>query len=123
MKKKRVYISGPISGLSRRRYMARFALAEEYLKRQGFQVCNPTRLAPCRWLWLYRLMGYRLTLLYDLWHLMRCSHIYLMDGWKDSRGAQIEWSVAYRLHIEIVPSAISSSADLAIRNYDNYGEK
>lgn len=90
--KKRVYISGPMTGLSREYYMKCFAESERQLRlvHPGWEIVNPAKLAPCRWPWLYRLMGYRLTLAYDLWHLRRCTHIYMMAGWQCSRGARLE---------------------------------
>lgn len=96
---KRVYISGQMSGLPREEYLARFAKAESLLKQEGFAVVNPARLLPSRWPWLYRTMGYRLTLLYDLWHLSRCDLIYKIPGWKESHGANIESCWAYHMNI------------------------
>ena len=96
---KRVYISGQMSGLPREEYLARFAKAESLLRQEGFAVVNPARLLPSRWQWLYRLMGYRLTLLYDLWRLSRCDLIYKIPGWKESHGANIESCWAYHQNI------------------------
>ena len=96
---KRVYISGQMSGLPREEYLARFAKAENLLRQEGFTVVNPARLLPSRWPWLYRLMGYRLTLLYDLWRLSRCDLIYKIPGWKESHGANIESCWAYHQNI------------------------
>ena len=74
------YLSGKISGLGRETYLARFAHAEEILKREGFAVINPTKFAPCRWPWLYNILGYELTLLYDRLS-PHCSDVaHLMDG-------------------------------------------
>lgn len=95
-KKYKLYLSGPISGLERDEYMARFAYAEELARKDGYDVCNPTRLLPCRWPWLYRLMGYDLTLRYDIWHMKRCDYVYFLPGWLGSKGARREWSVAVR---------------------------
>ena len=96
---KRVYISGQMSGLPREEYLARFAKAESLLRQEGFAVVNPARLLPSRWPWLYRLMGYRLTLLYDLWRLSHCDLIYKIPGWKESHGANIESCWAYHQNI------------------------
>jgi hypothetical protein len=92
--KQRVYISGAMSGVAREHYLARFDMAERILKNEGWRVVNPARLAPCRWPWLYRLLGYRLTLLYDLWHLMKCDGIVLLKGWNKSKGARLENATA-----------------------------
>lgn len=85
-------------------YLARFAHAEEILKREGFAVINPTKFAPCRWPWLYNILGYELTLLYDLWHLWRRADcIFLIPGWQDSQGARIESFTAHVLGIYQLP--------------------
>ena len=98
------YLSGKISGLEREIYLARFAHAEEILKREGFAVINPTKFAPCRWPWLYNILGYELTLLYDLWHLWRrADRIFLIPGWQDSQGARIESFTAHVLGIYRLP--------------------
>ena len=61
--RRRVYISGPMTGLTRREYMRRFAVAEVALKRLGYEPVNPARFVVCK-PWLFRLLGYRLTLIY-----------------------------------------------------------
>ena len=111
MKNRRVYISGQISGLPREEYLARFAKAEELLRQEGFDVMNPTRLLPCRWPWLYRLMGYRLTLMYDLWRLSKCDLIYKIPGWRESKGANIESCWAYNFNIWILHPNIRDRID------------
>ena len=99
---KRVYISGPISGLGREYCAKVFAERERQIRlvHQDWEVVNPTKLAPYRWPWLYRLIGYRLTLAYDLWHLSRCTHIYMMPAWWCSRGARLERMKARQWCIE-----------------------
>jgi hypothetical protein len=56
------------------------------------------------------LLGYRLTLLYDLWHLSRCTHIYKMPGWQQSRGANIESCWAF--HFKIWPTGKKSRENI-----------
>ena len=90
----RIYISGPISGIDRAVYLSAFAEAERRLRAKGYDTLNPTRLPPSRWLWIYKVLGYRLTLLYDLWHLMRCDGITMLAGWEQSRGARLEKATA-----------------------------
>ena len=111
---KRIYISGPITGLKREEYMGNFRKAEELLRKDGYHTVNPTRKPPCRWPWLYRIMGYRATLLYDLWLLLRCDYIYKMPGWKESRGAQIESCVAYHMKIFTLPLKVREVYDKKI---------
>ena len=103
MNNQRVYISGPISGLPREQYMELFRIAEKMLRRRGYRVCNPTRVWACRWPWLYKVVGYRLTLLYDLWLLMQCDLIYKLPGWRDSKGANIESCTAYHMKVWPLP--------------------
>ena len=93
----RVYLSGPITGLSEAEYTRRFATAERHYEAAGYEVVNPTRFYVCKYIWLYRLLGYRLTLLYDLWRLMQCDLIYKLPGWPHSKGANIESCVTYHM--------------------------
>ena len=102
--KKRVYISGAISGIPREQYMEAFRWAEVKLHDLGYRATvNPMRVWTCRWPWLYRIVGYELTLLYDLWLLLRCDMIYKIPGWRDSRGANIESCVAFHFKIWTLP--------------------
>lgn len=99
----KVYISGAISGIKRKHYNERFAMAERMLREAGYDnIVNPTRVWACRWPWLFKVVGYRLTLLYDLFLLMRCQRIYKIPGWKQSRGAQIESAVAYNFNLYLI---------------------
>ena len=90
MKKEKIYLSGAISGLPRQEYMKRFADAEKHLREQGYKVCNPTKALPCRFLWIYKILGYKLTLIWDLWLLSRCDKIYMLSGSENSKGAYLE---------------------------------
>lgn len=110
-KKKKVYVSGPMTGLARNVYMARFRNASRWLRGLGYEVCNPTQTLICRWPWLYRLVGYRLTLKYDLWLLRRCTHIYMMPGWEDSQGACIECGEAFDAGVAWIPSSEKEKID------------
>jgi hypothetical protein len=99
---KRIYISGPISGIDRDVYLSSFAEAERQLRAKGYDTLNPTRLPPSRWLWIYKVLGYRLTILYDLWHLMRCDGITMLSGWEQSNGARLEKATADIFRIETI---------------------
>lgn len=90
----KIYLSGPISGMARHDYMTQFQVVERFIMGRGHEVVNPTKLAPSRWLWIYRLIGYKMTLLYDLWHLFKCDHICMLTGWERSRGARLEKATA-----------------------------
>lgn len=90
MKKEKVYLSGAISGRNRKEYLTQFADAEKHLRQLGYEVCNPTKALPSRFLWIYKLLGYKLTLIYDLWLLSRCDKICMLSGWVCSKGAFLE---------------------------------
>lgn len=95
-----IYISGPMSSVQREHYIARFRLAEHLLREQGYKnIVNPARMWVTRFPWLFRIVGYKLTLFYDLWLLTRCNRIYKMPGWQQSRGANIESCVAYHFGV------------------------
>ena len=95
MKKRRIYISGAISGEPREKYMKRFAVAENILRAHGFDTINPTKVWACRWPWLYKIVGYKITLLYDLWRLLtKADGIINLPGWHTSRGSVIESNIS-----------------------------
>jgi len=103
MKKVRVYISGPMSGLSKECVVSRFSLAEAYLREHGVKhVSNPIRFLPFRYDIIYRLLGYDITLLYDLFWLSRCTHIFMLHGWEESRGARTEFDKAWRSGLKVL---------------------
>ena len=100
--KKKIYISGPITGLERHVYLKNFDDAELKLRAMGYNVINPTKLLPSRFLWIYKIIGYKLTLLYDIWHLLNCDGIYMIDGWQWSKGARLEKNIADVFGLEII---------------------
>ena len=103
MSKRRIYLSGGMSGWERAVYVRRFGEAEAILRRHGYGCINPCRVWACRWPCIYRAMefclghskAYALILAYDLLLLMtRADGIAMLPGWQASRGAQIENYVA-----------------------------
>lgn len=104
MSKRRIYLSGGMSGVERADYVRRFGEAERILRRHGYGCINPCRVWACRWPWIYRAMelvlgkrlAYAVVLCYDLLLLMtRADGIAMLPGWRASRGAQIENHVAF----------------------------
>ena len=86
----KVYISGQISGLDPVEARARFADAEELLQGLGFDTVNPwDNGLPVDATWIKHLCR-------DLEMLNECNCIYMMDGWRESRGACIEYDFAIR---------------------------
>ena len=103
MSRRRIYLSGPMTGIEPREYRRRFRDAARILRRHGYGCINPCRVWACRWPWIYRArewglgkrLAYAVVLAYDLLLLMtRADGIAMLPGWQASRGAQIENYVA-----------------------------
>ena len=101
--KRKIYLSGPMTGIEPREYRRRFREAEAILRRHGYGCINPCRVWACRFPWIYKAMelvlgkqlAYAVVLCYDLLLLMtRADGIAMLPGWRASRGAQIENYVA-----------------------------
>lgn len=94
VKKTRVYISGPMTGLPGLNFAA-FNAEAVRLKALGYEVINPVDFyKPCAtWKDLMRL---------DLAALLTCDKVVLLDGFERSEGAHLEMNVAHRVGIEIV---------------------
>ena len=97
----KVYLSGRMSGLPENIWFSRFYGAECGLARMGLRAVNPARTIIAMHPWLYRIVGYRLTLWYDLRLLRRCTHIYMVgNDWQQSRGARLERMKARQWNIK-----------------------
>ena len=88
MKVLTIYISGPISGLPDGNRPA-FAAVSAALRSWGWNVVNPHDLfnAEVEESW----EGYMRK---DLAALLACTHIVMLPGWEQSRGARLEKTVA-----------------------------
>lgn len=93
---KKVYISGPITGTDD--YIERFEKAENDLKSQGYSVINPAKVnanLPEDTTWNeYMKMS--------LCMLAMCDGIYMLKGWKESRGANMELMRAKELCFKVL---------------------
>lgn len=92
----RVYISGPITGLPYEEVEKAFNEAETRLKEQGYEVVNPLNNGlPRESTWNDHMRA-------DLKLLLDCDAIYMLDGWTNSKGAEIEFNLAFDLRINII---------------------
>lgn len=94
-----------MSGLPEFIWWNRFRLAQYELeaKRGNMKVVNPADTIIAKHPWLYKIVGYRLTLAYDLWLMKHCTHIYMVgDDWQQSRGARLERMKAREWNIKIL---------------------
>lgn len=80
----RVYISGPITGVSD--YLEKFNAAEEELKAKGYEVINPAKLNSI----MPETLTYEEFMKFDYEYLEICDAIYLLKGWNMSSGSKLE---------------------------------
>jgi hypothetical protein len=88
------YVAGPMSGLPGLNFDA-FHLAAKSLRAQGWTVVNPAEINPdlnADWTGC---------MIEDIKELSKCDAIYLLAGWTNSYGAQIEHLVAKKLGLTI----------------------
>ena len=104
---KRIYISGPMSGMPEHNFPA-FNAEAARLRALGYDVVNPAELNPDpekTWHDCLRT---------DLMELLTCDAIALLAGWQKSAGAHLEIHVAHRVGIDIVEAKdIHQGATLA----------
>lgn len=93
---KRIYLSGRITGTTD--YMERFSACEKMLTRAGFEVVNPAKVnsnMPPSTTWKEYMMM-------SLTMLSLCDTIFMMDGWRKSKGAITEWRHAVNTGMNIL---------------------
>lgn len=114
----KVYISGPISGLTQEQYTEAFARAEALVLSEGHEPVNPIKVLACEgedcWDRLSTatslpipgggapvkedgttfLHHYGCYMKYDIIALLECEAIAMLPGWGASRGANLELQVA-----------------------------
>ena len=90
---KRIYISGPMTGLPENNYTA-FHAAERALTEHGHDVINPARPAPSDWTWL----DFMRRAVRDL---STADAVATLPGWPQSRGARAEVDLARGLGLDV----------------------
>lgn len=88
-----IYISGPITGTTD--YYQRFKKAETDLLKIGYVPINPIENETVGMSWTYYMKS-------DIKKLMFCDKIYMLKGWRRSRGALLEWFLAVVLKYEVI---------------------
>ena len=89
----KIYLSGPISGYDIEERKVVFSNTAEMLKSNGNDVFNPIEsIVP---------KPYSEYIRYDLKQLLDCDAIYLLNGWRDSKGCRIEAQVAKAIGIKV----------------------
>lgn len=92
---KRVYLSGPMTGLPDFNFPA-FNVEAERLRALGYDVVNPVDINPDT------TTPYNECLRNDLKALLTCDTIAMLDGWMNSNGAHLEMHIAHRVGIAVV---------------------
>ncbi|MFA5649549.1 MAG: DUF4406 domain-containing protein [Proteiniphilum sp.] len=92
----KVYISGKISGLDCKAVEAKFRQAEDKLIKLGFEPVNPLNngLSACN--------TWEEHMLRDIEHLFDCDAILMLNDWRRSKGARIEYSIAVERGMEVM---------------------
>ena len=96
MKRKKAYISGPISGLPFEKVEQAFNDAEIRLQEEGYEVVNPLENG------LTKDHSWKEHMKADIKLLMECDTIYMLKGWTGSKGARIEYQIAVLLEYDII---------------------
>lgn len=95
-RKTKIYISGPITGTDD--YMERFERAEEQLKAEGYEVINPAKVNGM----LPKSTSYQEYMAMSVTMLKMAAGIYMLKGWRKSRGARAENMMAEILSMRII---------------------
>ena len=97
----RIYLSGKITGLEKEDYTRQFARAESFYKTGGFDVINPVAIGE-EVLKINPKAEWQDFMIRDLEALRTCTHIVLLEGWEESKGAKMEKAEAEKMGLEIM---------------------
>lgn len=96
--RKRVYISGPMTGLPEFN-RPEFMEAEQLIKELGCKPVNPARIRQRHgWAWADYMRS-------ALNMMLKCDEVVLLPGWRESKGVQVEIDLAQRLGMPVVELA------------------
>lgn len=92
---RRVYISGPMTGLPGLNFPA-FNAAAQQLRGLGIDAVNPAEINPDEGL------SWAACMRADIKALCDCDAIALLPGWERSKGAHMELNIAHRLEMQVL---------------------
>ena len=95
--KKKIYISGKITGLVYSEVQKKFNRAENLIKIMDHEAINPLKITP-----FVDGKTWKEYMIDDLKALLDCDAIALLPDWKDSKGACVEYQLAKSLELEII---------------------
>lgn len=104
---KRIYISGPMTGLPGLNFGA-FNLTAHQLRALGYEVVNPAEKQSES-----EDLSWEEYLKQDLQQMLTCDTIALLPGWQESKGAHLELHVAHRVGMRVVDVAQLHRDELA----------
>jgi hypothetical protein len=94
--KRKLYISGAISGHDINSVIKRFGECERLYTSRGFEVRNPlNNNVPYK-------ASYKEHMIADIKMLLECDSILMMRGWENSKGANLEKHIAEVLNFKII---------------------
>lgn len=101
-RKTKVYISGKVSGCDLGETFIKFQRAEAAIwfklfpEMMEWNIVNPVRIG------LTEKDSWLKCMLITIYHLLPCSHIYMLKDWKESKGARIERWVAKKMFKTVI---------------------
>jgi len=98
MRPKKLYISGPMTGIPEHNHPA-FNGAAKKLRAAGYEVISPAELDGE----IEIDMGWIDCLKRDIREVVECGGIATLPGWQDSKGASLEVHIAKELGFEVYP--------------------
>jgi hypothetical protein len=113
---KRVYLSGPMSGIADHNFPA-FNEQAAKLRAAGYEVINPAELNPDP------AMTWEECLRVDIRELCTCDAIALMPGWERSKGANLELHIAHRLGLEVMHMPMQFDLAAHLRRQAAFSER
>jgi len=90
----RIYVAGPMTGRPDLNFAA-FNAESARLRALGYEVVNPAEVNPDH------TMSWKECMRRDIADLVKCDAVQLLPGWEDSRGANLEHDIAFRLGLQV----------------------